>query len=96
MVNADGEATGQTVINDTYPLGMPINVGNPYSFLPTLSLPIVITGEHEGDYIQFTQGDLSWTSRTTTGVANCTNGGWDPRDGPVCGLRYGDQNAVCI
>ena len=100
MENADGDAIGETVINSTYPLGMPINVGDPYSFLPRLSpaivTAIVITGEHEGDYIQFTQGELSWTSRTTTGVPNCTNGGWDPRDGPVCGQRFGDSDAVCM
>lgn len=94
MVNGDGDVIGETVINTTYPLGMPINAGDTYSFQPLLSEAIMITGEHEGDYIQFTQGDMSWTSRTTTGVATCTNGGWDPRDGPVCGERFGDTSAV--
>ncbi len=49
-------------------LGMPINVGDTYSFLPLRSPAFMISGEHEGDYIQFTQGDWSWTSRTTMGV----------------------------
>lgn len=96
MENGNGDTIGETVINSTYPWGMPINVNDSYSFQPTLLPAIMITGEHEGDYVQFTQGDLSWTSRTTTGVAICTNGGWDPRDGPVCGLKYGDTDAVCI
>lgn len=96
MANGNGDTIGETVINYTYPFGMPINVGDTYSFQPRLGLAIMITGEHEGDYIQFTQGDLSWTSRTTTGVANCTNGGWVPKDGPVCGLRYWDTDAVCV
>lgn len=96
MTNGDRVTIAETVINSTYPWGMPINVGDSYSFDLPLSPPIVITGEHEGDYIQFTQGDLSWTSRTTTGAAICKNGGWDPKDGPVCGLRYGDTNAVSV
>lgn len=78
MANDNGESIGETVINPTYPLGMSINVGDTYSFNP-LQLPAImmITGEHEGDYIHFTRGDMSWTSRTTTGVATCRNGGWD-------------------
>ena len=28
------------------------------------------------------------------GVAHCRIGGRDPRDEAVCGLRYGDTNAV--
>ena len=95
MANGDGDTIGQTVINTTYPYGMPINVGDAYSFQPLLLTAIVITGEHEGDYIQFTQGDMSWTSRTTTGVATCTNGGWDPRGGPACGVSRGAAVAVC-
>lgn len=96
MANSDGGTIGDTVINTTYPWGMPINVGDSYSFEPGPLPAIVITGEHEGDYIRFTQGDLTWTSRTTTGTPNCTNGGWDPKDGPVCGLKYGDRVAVCV
>ncbi|CAF9941749.1 hypothetical protein IMSHALPRED_002875 [Imshaugia aleurites] len=93
MANSNGDVLDETVLNVTFPLGMPINVGDTYTFLPQLSPAIMITGEHEGDYIQFTQGDMSWTNRTTTGVAKCTNGGWDPANGPVCGLRYGDGDA---
>ena len=72
---------------DNSGLGEPINVGNGSTFGSNpgpLPNPIQITGEHKNDYIQFTYGSLSWTSRDKTGVANCTNGGWDPRDGPLC------------
>ena len=75
MANGDGTTIGETVINSTCPWGIPINVGDNYSFDPLVLPPIVITGEHEGDYIQFIQEDVSWTSRTTTGVVNCKNGG---------------------
>lgn len=61
-----------------------------------LSVPLVVVGEHALDYIQFTLGTLSWTSRTSTPPYNCKNGGWNPRDGPVCDQRVGDQNAVSV
>ncbi|KAN0087078.1 hypothetical protein V8E54_000766 [Elaphomyces granulatus] len=67
-------------------LGEPINAGNAATFQGPLSQPVQITGEHDHDYIQFTYGSLSWTSRTTSGPANCHNGGWNPCDGPFCVL----------
>ena len=95
MYDNAGNDIGDTPVDETKdPIGKPINAADPYSFASKLSLPLVITGEHENDYVRFTLGSLSWTSRTTTGPATCKNGGWDPRDGPVCGQRFGDQNAV--
>ncbi len=85
---------GQTPTDDEHPIGKAINVKDPYNFDSKLPQVIVITGEHENDYVQFAYGNLQWTSRTTNGPATCSNGGWDPRDGPVCDLRFGDQNAV--
>ena len=85
---------GSTVINDQHPIGYAMDDGNPYSFTSKLPHPLVITGEHENDYVQFTYGSLSWQSKTPNGGGSCTVGGWDPRDGPVCGLRFGNQNAV--
>ena len=86
---------GQTSVDPTKnPIGDPINSSDPLSFDSKLPNPLVITGEHMNDYVQFTYGTLSWTSRTTTGPATCSNGGWDPRDGPICGQRFGNQNAV--
>lgn len=51
---------------------------------------LVVTGEHSGDYVQFTYGDLSWTNTEPkkdgdATLAYCNSGGWDPREGPVCG-----------
>ena len=65
-------------------LGLPINAGDGATFQGPLPRPIQITGEHENDYIQFTYGSVSWTSRTTSGPATCSNGGWNPRGGPSC------------
>lgn len=86
---------GQTPTNDSY-AGASINVADPYSMLSKLADPLVIVGEHDKDYIQFTLGKQSWTSRTTTAPYFASNGGWNPKDGPVCGLRFGDQNAVSL
>lgn len=45
---------GQTTINEaTSPLGDPINVSDPFQFNSTLPYPLVVTGEHEYDYVQF-------------------------------------------
>ena len=75
------------------PIGDGINDGASYTFNSKLPHPLVVTGEHENDYVQFTYGGLSWQSKTANGGAHCNVGGWDPRDGPICGLRYGNQNA---
>ncbi|KAF2233988.1 hypothetical protein EV356DRAFT_502931 [Viridothelium virens] len=71
--------------------GEPINAGNGSTIQGPLPYPIQITGEHDNDYVQFTYGSVSWTSRTTSGPANCANGGWNPRDGPVCGTEFFGQ-----
>ena len=90
-----GNDIGDTNVDPTTdPIGIGINSGAPYSFDSKLPNPIVITGEHENDYVQFTYGSLSWQSKTPNGGGSCNNGGWDPRDGPICGQRYGNQNAV--
>lgn len=89
-----GNDIGDTSVNPaTDPIGNGINDGTPYSFTSKLPNPLVVTGEHEHDYIQFTYGGLSWQSKTPNGGASCNNGGWDPRDGPICSLRFGNQNA---
>ncbi|GAM39469.1 esterase family protein [Talaromyces pinophilus] len=65
-------------------LGDPINVGNGTTVQGPLPYSLAITGEHEHDYIQFTYGSLSWQSKEPNGGAQCTVGGWNPRDGPEC------------
>ncbi|KAK0510954.1 hypothetical protein JMJ35_006506 [Cladonia borealis] len=90
LYDNDKSVIGQTNTDDDS-VGEPINASDPYEFDSKLPNAIVITGEHEGDYVQFTYGSLSWRSRTTTGSATCSNGGWDPRQGPVCDERTGDN-----
>lgn len=97
MLDNDKNDIGDTPTDpDKNPLGEPINTSDPYSFTSKLPNPLVIVGDHENDYVQFTYGTLQWTSRTTSGPATCSNGGWDPRDGPVCNSRFGNTNAVCL
>ena len=94
----DSKATiGQTTINEaTNPLGDPINNADPLQFNSMLPYSLVVIGEHKHDYIQFYYNGLNFTSPDTNGQAKCSLGGWDPRDGPVCGGRAGDQNAVIL
>lgn len=87
---------GQTDNDNDHPNGYAMDDGSSYSFTSKLPHPLVITGEHENDYVQFTYGGLSWQSKTPNGGGSCTVGGWDPRDGPVCNDLFApDQNAVC-
>ncbi|KAF7958010.1 hypothetical protein EAE96_003577 [Botrytis aclada] len=54
--------------------------GNPYIFNTTLSFPLVITPELDGnpsDYIQFVYGSQSWTTNVRSGMPYCSVGGWD-------------------
>ena len=91
MFDNDKNVIGQTVVDPaTNPLGDPINVGDSLDFQSKLPFALQVTGEHEGDYVQFNYNGLNFKS-TDSG---CSVGGWDPRDGPVCGLRFGNQNAV--
>ena len=87
---------GQSDTDNDHPIGYAMDAGKSYSFVSKLPQPLVITGEHKNDYVQFTYGGLSWQSKTPNGGGACTVGGWDPRDGPVCDLRTGNnENAVC-
>ncbi len=72
--------------------GVHIDIRNSYSFKSKLLNPLVITGEHQNNYVQFTIGGLSWQSTTPNGGASCTVGGWDPREGPSCG-HFGTKPA---
>ena len=96
LVDDKKNEIGAITANDTDSLGVPINAKDPYSFTSKLPMPIVITGEHRGDYVQFTYGGTSWRSTTKTGPATCSNGGWDPKGGPHCSPNpnFIDQNSV--
>ena len=81
---------GQTSVDSSEnPIGNPFNVGDSLSFESKLPKPLVVTGAHDNDYVQFTYGDLSWTWRATSRPAACSNGGWDPRNGQICGRGLG-------
>ncbi|KAL9126348.1 MAG: hypothetical protein Q9175_007933, partial [Cornicularia normoerica] len=60
LVDAAKNVIGDTPVDADKPLGAPINAADPYSFTSKLPNPIVIVGEHENDYIQFTYGALMW------------------------------------
>lgn len=95
MYDNDKNVIGQTATDGDHPNGYAMDDGNSYSFTSKLADALVITGEHENDYVQFTIGALNWQSKSPNGGATCTVGGWDPRDGPVCdGLLDDSQNAV--
>ena len=95
MYDNDKNVIGQTVTDSDHPIGYPMDDGNSYHFTSKLQDALVITGEHNHDYVQFTIGGLSWQSKTPNGGASCKVGGWDPRDGPVCGSNVlPNQNAV--
>ena len=95
LKDAAGNDIGDTNVDPANdPMGIGINDGASYFFTSKLPNSLVITGEHENDYVQFTYGGLSWKSKTPNGGAHCNNGGWDPWGGPICGQRYGNQNAV--
>ena len=91
MYDNNKNVIGQTNVDPTKnPLGDPINNSDPLNFQSKLPYPLQVTGEHENDYVQFNYNGLAFKSRD----GQCSVGGWDPRDGPVCGLRPGNQNAV--
>ena len=93
-----GNDIGDTITNDSdWNIGISLNdVDGGYSFISKLPHPLIITGEHENDYVQFVYGSVHWQSKTPNGGAYCNNGGWDPRDGPMCEEREEllDRNAV--
>ena len=68
---------------------------SPLSVNSKLEAPLIVTGEHTGDYVQFSLGTEQFDSRQKdqTALSWCSPGGWDPRQGPSCG-RF-SQTSVC-
>ncbi|KAF2689866.1 hypothetical protein K458DRAFT_95905 [Lentithecium fluviatile CBS 122367] len=58
--------------------------GHPLKMKSKLEALLEVTPEHRGDYIQFTLGTESWTSKDNDkgALAYCNTGGWDPRENP--------------
>lgn len=95
LKDGQGKDIGDTTVDKAKdPIGDSINVGSSYSFTSKLPNPLVVTGEHQGDYIQFTYGSLGWTNKSPNGGANCNDGGWNPKQGPNCDPLASTQNAV--
>ncbi|CAI6332967.1 unnamed protein product [Periconia digitata] len=53
------------------------NNDNPLGMTSKLPSVLVVTGEHQNNYIQFNYGALAFTS---SDEARCSVGGWDPRE----------------
>ena len=94
LTNSKATIGNTTVDPIKKPNGDPINTSNPLSFNYKLPNPLVITDEYQNDYMQFTDGTLLRTSRTSSSAALYSKGGWDARDGSVCATSFGDQIAV--
>lgn len=59
---------GQTANDDDHRIGYAMDDSDSYSFNSKLPNSLVITGEHENDYVQFTYGTLSWHSNAVAHV----------------------------
>ncbi|KAI4121297.1 MAG: hypothetical protein LQ338_006444 [Usnochroma carphineum] len=58
----------------------------PLSVKSKLEDPLIVTPEHQHDYVQFTLGTENFdsTQQDQTQLSWCSTGGWDPREGPIC------------
>jgi hypothetical protein len=69
------------------------------SWASKLESRITLTGEHQGDYIQFSVADQAWPSNQSDKSKDnwCNTGGWDPKQGPSCGSAFDSSvpDAVC-
>ena len=59
MKDANHVIIGQTVNDNDHSFGYAMDDGNSYSFTIKLPKPLVITGEHGKDSVQFTYGSVS-------------------------------------
>ena len=70
---------------------------DPLSVRSKLEDPLVVTPEHRHNYVQFALGTENFDSRQQdqTGLAWCSTGGWDPKEGPYCTGLY-EEDSVSI
>lgn len=61
---------------------------DPLSVTSKLEAPLVVTPEHRGNYVQFNLGTEQFDTRQAdqTALSWCSTGGWDPSEGPDCGI----------
>lgn len=70
----------------------PINAAAPYGLKSKLPNVVVVTGQNNGGYVQYSYGGQSWKSSNTWKEDNkmfCSTGGWDPKEGPQCLIGEG-------
>lgn len=84
MFDNHGAIIGETARKDDQPYGSPMNHGESYFFDSELGKPLIITGEHRGDYVQFEFDGRGWTNKDESGEAKCDTGGWHAKRGPYC------------
>ncbi|KAL8706771.1 MAG: hypothetical protein Q9201_000197 [Fulgogasparrea decipioides] len=60
---------------------------DPLSVKSKLEDVLIVTPEHQKNYVQFTLGTENFDSKQQdqTQPSWCSTGGWDPREGPACG-----------
>ena len=59
------------------------NGGDPYELQGYYETLFVTPEARDGDYIQFSIGQQSWTTKNGTGVPRCQVGGWDSSFTPI-------------
>ncbi|KAI4259229.1 MAG: hypothetical protein L6R42_004680, partial [Xanthoria sp. 1 TBL-2021] len=64
LKDGKGNAIGDTQVDKKNPIGDGIDAGAGLKFKSKSPKPLVVRGEHQNDYIQFTYGDVSWQSQT--------------------------------
>ncbi|KAK6066218.1 esterase family protein [Seiridium cupressi] len=85
LTDANGKKIYSTPGSTSSP-GVPIDDPKGYSVKEDgMDTELLVVGEHTKDYIQFTYGDQSWTSSSTSGTPSCKLNGdnWDS-SGPKC------------
>ena len=86
ITGSDNKVLYETKSGTSAP-GVPINDAHPLRLKePGMSQELVVTGEHQKDYIQFTYGTVKWVSGQQVGDAHCTLNGpdWNPKGPPNC------------
>ena len=88
------DAAGAQMLPETQPSS--INANAPGSWASKLESRLVLVGEHQNDYVQFTLGTAEWKSSDTdqSKPTWCSVGAWDSKGGPSCGGRGGSLASV--
>lgn len=85
MTDTDGTEIGKAGFKDNSQDAAPIECGDGKPFMWKTALPneMGITPEAVNDYIQFTNGPISWPSSQSEGAAGCKVELWNTQQDPV-------------